>query len=93
MTVSDVLDVENMTILSECPNTPTDEEPDYDDADPPSLQMLAQDYYPVNLERRDRIFKFVKGKNGTTPFLPSKERTGGKIQYIPNKETMCLAEG
>ena len=29
---------------SECPNIPTDEEPDYDDADPISLQMLMQDY-------------------------------------------------
>ena len=28
---------------SECPNTPTDEEPDYDDADPASLQMMMQD--------------------------------------------------
>ena len=25
---------------SECPNTPTDKEPDYDDADPASLQMM-----------------------------------------------------
>ena len=28
--------------------------------------------------------------NGTTSFLPSKEKTGGKV--IPNKETMCLTE-
>ena len=35
---------------SECPNIPTDEEPDYDDADPASLQMLAQNYYPINSE-------------------------------------------
>ena len=34
----------------------------------------------------------MKGKNGTTSFLPSKEKTGGKVNYIPNKETMCLTE-
>ena len=33
---------------SECPNMPTDEEPDCDDADPASLQMMTQDYYPIN---------------------------------------------
>ena len=31
---------------SECPNTLTDEEPDYDDADPASLQMMTQNYCP-----------------------------------------------
>ena len=35
---------------SKFPNTPTDEEPDYDDADPKSLQMLMQDYYPIDSE-------------------------------------------
>ena len=35
---------------SECPNIPTDEEPDYDDADPASLQMLTQKYYPIDSE-------------------------------------------
>ena len=34
----------------ECPSIPTDEEPDYDDAGPASLQMLAQNYYPINSE-------------------------------------------
>ena len=34
----------------------------------------------------------MKGKDGTTPFLPSKEKTGGKVNYIQNKETMCLTE-
>ena len=33
---------------SECPNTPTDEEPDYDNADPASLQMMMQDYFPID---------------------------------------------
>ena len=40
----------------------------------------------------NRIFKLVKGKNGTTPFLSPKEKTGGKINYIQNKEAMCLTE-
>ena len=35
---------------SEYPNMPTDEEPDYDDADPASLQMMTQDYYPNDSE-------------------------------------------
>ena len=38
------------------------------------------------------MFKLVKGKNGTTSFLPSREKTGGKVDYIQNKETMCLTE-
>ena len=36
--------------VSECPNTLTDKKPDYDDAGPASLQMMIQDYYPVNSE-------------------------------------------
>ena len=38
------------------------------------------------------MFKLMKGKNDTTSFLPSKEKTGGKVNYIQNKETMCLTE-
>ena len=34
----------------------------------------------------------MKGKDGTTPFLPSKEKTGGRVNYIQNKETMWLTE-
>ena len=34
----------------------------------------------------------MKGKDGTTPFLPLKEKTGGKVNYIQNKETICLTE-
>ena len=36
---------------SECPNTLTDEEMDYEDADPTSLQMISQDYGPIDLEK------------------------------------------
>ena len=32
---------------SECPNTPTDRETDYEDVDPASLQMISQDYGPA----------------------------------------------
>ena len=35
---------------SECPNTLTDKKPDCDNADPASLQMMTQDYYPINSE-------------------------------------------
>ena len=35
---------------SECPNTQTDEKSDCDDADPVSLQMMTQDYYPTDSE-------------------------------------------
>ena len=36
----------------------------------------------------------MKGKNGSTPFLPTKDKTGGKgkVNYIKNKEAMCLTE-
>ena len=36
--------------MSECPNTPTDEETDYEDADPASLQMMSQNYSPIDSE-------------------------------------------
>ena len=36
--------------VSKCPNTPTDEETDYEDADPASLQMMTQNYCPVDSE-------------------------------------------
>ena len=38
------------------------------------------------------MYKLVKGKNGATPFLPLKVKTGGKVNYIQNKEAMCLTE-
>ena len=34
----------------------------------------------------------MKGKNGPTPFLPSKDKTGGEVNYIQNKEAMCLTK-
>ena len=37
---------------AEYPNTPTEEETDYEDADPASLQMISQNYGSVDLERK-----------------------------------------
>ena len=39
-----------MITASECPNIPTDKEPDCDDTDSTSLQMLMKDYYPIDSE-------------------------------------------
>ena len=36
---------------SECANTSTDEETDYKDTDPASLQMMSQNYSPSDSER------------------------------------------
>ena len=36
--------------VSKSPNTPTDEEMDYEDIDPASLQMMTQNYGPVDSE-------------------------------------------
>ena len=35
---------------SEYPNTPTDEEPDYDNTEPAPLQMITQNYCPIDSE-------------------------------------------
>ena len=34
----------------------------------------------------------MKGKNGSIPFLPLKSKTGGKVTYVQNKESLCLTE-
>ena len=38
------------------------------------------------------MFELVKGKCGTTSFLPIDSKTGGKISYIKNNEAMFLSE-
>ena len=38
--------------MAECPNTPTNEETDYEDADPASLQIMSQNYSPNYSERK-----------------------------------------
>ena len=34
----------------------------------------------------------MKGKNDSTPFLPLKSKTSGKVMYVQNKESLCLTE-
>ena len=34
----------------------------------------------------------MKGKNDSTPFLPLKSKTGGKVMYVQNKDDICLTE-
>ena len=34
----------------------------------------------------------MKGKNDSTPFLPLKIKTGGKVTYVQDKESLCLTE-
>ena len=34
----------------------------------------------------------MKGKNDSTPFLPLKSKTGGKVTYMQNKDDICLTE-
>ena len=34
----------------------------------------------------------MKGKNDSTPFLPLKSNTGGKVMYVQSKEDMCFTE-
>ena len=47
---------------SECPNTPTDEETDYEDADPASLQMISQVHGPIDLEREGDYLNLWKAR-------------------------------
>ena len=34
----------------------------------------------------------MKGKNDSTPFLPLKVKTGGKVTYVQDKDDICLTE-
>ena len=34
----------------------------------------------------------MKGKNDSTPFLPLKSKTSGKMTYVQDKESLCLTE-
>ena len=38
------------------------------------------------------MFKHLKGKNGTTTFLPFDSKTGGNVKYIKDKDAICLME-
>ena len=39
-----------ITLHPKCHNIPTDEEPDYDDAGPATLQMITQNYCLIDSE-------------------------------------------
>ena len=34
----------------------------------------------------------MKGKSGTTTFLPLNIKIGGPVKYVKDKETICLTE-
>ena len=38
------------------------------------------------------MFKLIKGKNGTTPFLPLKSKKGGPVRYAKDRKAICLTE-
>ena len=38
------------------------------------------------------MFKLVKGKDGTTSFLPIESKMSGKVSYIKTTEVVCLSE-
>ena len=38
------------------------------------------------------MFKHLKGKNGTTTFLPFDSKIGGNVKYIKDKDAICLTE-
>ena len=38
------------------------------------------------------MFNLIKGKDGTTSFLPIRSKTGGEIKYIKNREAICLTK-
>ena len=76
----------------ECPNTSMDDEMGHSDSEKASLQILTQDSLSLNFNGEVEYFKLIKVKDGTTSFLPVESKTGGKISYIKNRETMCLSE-
>ena len=38
------------------------------------------------------MFKLIKGKNGTTPFLPFSSKKGGPVRYAKDRKALCLTE-
>ena len=43
---------------SKCPNTPTDKEPDYDNAAPASMKMMTQNYCQIDSEGEVEYLNF-----------------------------------
>ena len=60
--------------VSEYPNIPTDKEPGYDDADPASLQMLVQNYYPIDSEGEVEYLNLQKARMVPPHFCHQKKR-------------------
>ena len=38
------------------------------------------------------MFKLIKGKNGTTQFLPLNSKKGGPVRYAKDRKAICLTE-
>ena len=53
---------------------PTDEEPDCNYADPASLQMITQDYYPVDSEGETEYLNLWKARMVPPHFCHQKKR-------------------
>ena len=39
-----------------------------------------------------RLFKLMKGENGTTSFLPLDNKKGGPVRYVEDREAIYLTE-
>ena len=63
-----------MITSHECPNMPTDEESDCDDADPGSLQMMTQDYYPIDSEGEVEYLNLQKARMVPPHFCHQEKR-------------------
>ena len=59
---------------SECPNIPNDKEPDYDDTNQASFQMLMQNYYPIDSEGEVEYLNLKKARMAPTHFCHQKKR-------------------
>ena len=53
---------------------PTDDEPDYDDADPASLHMMTQDHYPIDSEGEIEYLNLEKARMVPPHFCHEKKR-------------------
>ena len=39
-----------------------------------------------------RMFKCIKGKNGTTPFWPLNSKKSGPVRHLKDRKAICLTE-
>ena len=54
--------------------------------------LIHNNSYILRLTCIYRLFKPVKGENGTTSFLPLDGKKGGPVRYIKDMEAICLTE-